>query len=264
MGDGAIDIYLDTAYKNFKIQPTFPPGALVEVGWIGKIEKGQFVRTSDLGDHRFRFQKRTIDMPAMRFASSGGVDFIASAKGKLSKAVSAIAEADTGLKIAFKKDSAIAIVLDPVAETYIKNVDAVSKWMDGPGRRTLEDDHIIVTHVRRARSGVIAMAQDAGAQVQLKTDVSLGQGKIALGAVSGKFSLVTSSSTEFVSIPSGKSGLTPFYRALHFTSDRGIIDRIFGLGGDTGVDFQKARLELRYAGKNVALSPYDKQLFERM
>ena len=31
MDDGAIDTYLETAYKNFEIQPTFPPGALVEV-----------------------------------------------------------------------------------------------------------------------------------------------------------------------------------------------------------------------------------------
>src|SRR3954471_12044216 len=200
MADAAVETYLETTYKHFKIQPTFPPGALVEVGWIGKIDQGQFVRTSDLRDHGVRFQKRTVDMPAMRFASSAGVDFIATAKGKLSKAVSAIAEADAGLKIAFKRDSAIAIVLDPVTETYIKNVDAVSEWMHGAGRRKLTENHVVVTHVRQAKSGVIAMAQSAGAEVQLKSDVALGRGKIGLGAISGKFTLVTSSATEFVSV----------------------------------------------------------------
>jgi hypothetical protein len=31
MNEGAIDIYLDTAYENFKIHPAFPPGSHVEV-----------------------------------------------------------------------------------------------------------------------------------------------------------------------------------------------------------------------------------------
>jgi hypothetical protein len=264
MDEGAIDTYLDAAYKNFKIQPTFPPGALVEVGWIGKMDNGQFVPTSDLNAHGYRFQKRTIAMPAMRFATAGAVDFIASSKGKLSKAVSAVASADAGLKIAFKKESAIAIVLDPVSETYIKNVDAVSAWMDGPGRKKLDEDHVIVTHVRRAKSGVIAMAQTAGAEVQLKTDVSLGQGKVALGSVGGKLNFVTSNSTEFVSTPSGRSGLTPFYRVLHFTSHRSPLDIVLGRGGRKGVDFSKERLELTYRDYDVALAPYDKDLFKQM
>ncbi len=263
MAQGAVEIYLETTYKHFKIQPTFPPGALIEVGWIGKIDEGQFVRTSDLSEHGVRFQKRTVDMPAMRFASSGGVDFIASAKGKLSKAVSAIAEADAGLKIAFKREAAIAIVLDSVTETYIKNVDALSDWMLGDRRRRLTDDHIVVTHVRRAKSGVVAMAQTAGAEVQLKTEASLGRGKISLGAVGGKFALVTSSATEFVSIPSGRSGLSAFYRALHYTRDRGLIDIIFGREGKTTVDYPKRILELQY-GPDIALAPYDKELFKEM
>jgi hypothetical protein len=62
------------------------------------------------------------------------------------------------------------------------------------------------------------MARSAGAEVQLKTNVSLGNGPIEIGKVSGKFGLVTSSSTEFTSIPSGRSGLTPFYRLLAYVA----------------------------------------------
>jgi len=269
MAKGAIETYVDTVYEHFKIQPTFPPGSLVEVGWIGKVDKGQFVRTSDLRDHGVTFQKRTIDMPAMRFASAEGVDFIASAKGKLSKAVSAIGEADAGLKIAFKKNAAIAIVLDPVTETFIRNVDAITDWLDGPGRRRVDQDHIVVTHVRQAKAGVIAMAQVAGAEVQLKTNVSLGRGPIAIGKVSGKFSLVTTSSTEFVSIPSGRSGLTPFFRVAGYKRDKDIWDHLFGGEGDLEVALRqrlraKRDLTQEYQDNRVTVAPYDSEMRERI
>lgn len=261
MAEGAIDTYMKTAYDHFKIQPTWPPGSLVDVGWVGKMKDGQFVRTSELADHGIRIRRKTVEVPAMRFASAGGVEFIASAKGSLSKAVSAIAKADAGLKIAFKKNAAIAIVLDPVVEIMIDNVDAVLKWMDEAGRKKLDQDHVVVTHVRRARAGVIAMAQSAGAEVQLKTDVSLGRGSVELGKVRGKFSLVTSSSTDFVSIPSGRSGLSPFYRFLHYKDVRDFLEKLLGLSKKPSVELARKRLAYSVS-RNVMAFPYDKEFLE--
>jgi hypothetical protein len=202
MAKGAIDIYLEAAYKHFKLQPTFPPGALVEVGWIGKVKHGEFV-------------------------------------------------------------AAIAIVLDSVTETFIRNVDKVSEWMSGDGRRTLKADHVVVTHVRRAKAGVIAMAQSRGGEVQLKTNVALGHGRIELATVGGAFSVVASSSTEFVLVPSGGSGLTTFYRVLYYRSKRGILDKIFGRRGHTEVDFPVERLERHFA-RGVTQFPYDEKLLAKL
>jgi hypothetical protein len=257
----AIDDYLSTVYRNFKLQPSWPPGALVQIGEVGKMQNGSFVRTAHLRDYGVKIRKHTVEAPSMRFASSGGVQFVATASGALSNAVSAIASADAGLKIGFTKRGAIVVVLDPVREEMIDNVDELAEWMATAGRKRLKDDHVIVTHVRRASAGVIAMASAKGAEVQLKAATDLGQGTISLARIGGKFSLVTSSSTEFVSIPTGRSGMTPFFRLLHFQSDRNFFERVLGLDADKKVELSSRRL-FREIEPKVGQFPFDKQFLE--
>jgi hypothetical protein len=214
---GAVGNYLDIVHKQFGFYATWLPGSLIEVGEIGVLRDGVFVHTAHLRDFGVKFRRKTLDAPSMRYASEGGVKFTASAKGSTDKVVSAIAKADAGLKIAFKKKGALVFVLDPATDDRIEDVDAITKWMDGAiyHDKTLPKDHIVVSHVRRAGGGVVAMAQDEGAEVQLKGGADLGSGTVTLAKVSGKFELVSANATEFVSIPRGRSGMTPVYRFLH-------------------------------------------------
>jgi hypothetical protein len=50
MAEGAIETYLQTVNKQFKFHATWPPGSLVELGDIGVIRDGAFVKTSSLED----------------------------------------------------------------------------------------------------------------------------------------------------------------------------------------------------------------------
>lgn len=216
MAEGAIETYLETVYKQFQFHASWPPGSLVELGDIGKISDGAFVRTSSLADKGFSFRKEKRDAPSLRFASKGGVAFHGSLSGKANKVVSAIAKLDAGLKIAFKKVGAIVFVMDPAYDESIRDIDSLDEWMRSVRGKALKADQVVVTHVRRAGSGVIAMASTEGAEVQLKTDVSIGKGRLSIADVKGKLELVTSTDTEFVSIPRGRSGTTPLFRMLRY------------------------------------------------
>lgn len=226
MADGAIDTYLETVHKQFKMHATWPPGAVVELGDIGVLRDGAFVPTSNLRDRGCRFRKEKRDAPSMRFASSGGVKFQASASGATDQALSAIAKLDAGLKIRFTKQGAIVFVMDPATNEFIRDVNAIDEWMRAEKGKKIEPDQVIITHITRAGSGVIAMSSSSGAEVQLKTDATVGKGTVKLADVKGKLELVTSTETEFVSVPRGRSGATPLYRMLAFDHTT-FVDRVF-------------------------------------
>ena len=217
MSEGAEKSYLEIVHAQFGFYASWPPGSLVEVGEIGILRDGAFIHTSHLRDHGVKFTKQTVDAPSMRYASKGGVKFVASAKGETEKAISTIAKVDAGLKIAFTKEGALVFVLDPATDDRIKNVDAIADWLEEAYRKkVLPRDRVVISHVRRAGGGVIAMAQEAGAEVELKAAAELGSGAVTLAKVGGKLELVTANATEFVSVPRGKSGMTPVYRFLHY------------------------------------------------
>jgi len=195
----------------------------------------------------------------MRFSSRGGVKFDGSIGGKTDAAVGAIAKLDAGLKITFKKQGGLVFVLDPASDEMIADVDKLSVWMQSQYGKKLKEGQVVITHVRRARSGVIAMASEAGAQVQLKTNAKIGEGSLDITDVKGKLELVTSTDTEFVSVPRGRSGTTPLYRILHYHPDRPdwVPDWLPWPGRGGG------RVELAYARRmtdNVALFPAPEEL----
>jgi hypothetical protein len=214
--EGAIDTYLETVHKQFRMHATWPPGALVGLGDIGVLRNGAFVPTSNLKERGFRFGKEKREAPAVRFASSGGVKFEGSASGKTDTAISAIAKLDAGLKIRFTKEGAIVFVMDPAADEFIRDVDSVAEWMLAERGKKMKRDQVVITHIRRAGSGVIAMASSGGGEVQLKTNAKIGKGPVTLADLKGTLELVTSTETEFVSVPRGRSGTTPLYRMLHY------------------------------------------------
>src|SRR5947207_553780 len=123
MSEGAQQEYLGIVHAQFGFYGSWLPGNLVEVGEIGVLRDGAFVHTSHLREHGVKFTKETIDAPSMRYASQGGVKFVASAKGETNTAISAIAKAEAGLRIQFKQARALVFVLNPATDERIKNVD---------------------------------------------------------------------------------------------------------------------------------------------
>ena len=213
---GINEIYTKIVVEQFGLHASWLPGTLVEVGDIGEFHDGAFVRTSSLKAKRFSFKVESKPAPSMRFATQNGVEFLASAKGQTSQQLGAIGKLDAGLKIKFKTANALALVLDPARDRRISDADAVAAWMETQRGKKLKEKQVVVTHVRSATAGVIAMAREAGAEVQLRADADLGKGPISIASVSGKFGLVSSTHTEFVSIPSGRSGMTPMFRVAGY------------------------------------------------
>jgi hypothetical protein len=212
----AIKSYLDTVKNQVGYTGSWLPGSIVEIGHIGTMRDGAFVYQTSLQELRVPFRKKTDDAPSMRFASSSGVAFTGSGKGKTNKALGAIGRASAGIKIAFSHKGALAFVLEGVTEDSIRNVNAVAAWMAKNKDRKINSDQVVITHVRRARSGVIAMSNEGGAEVQLKTDVDVGSGKLSIAKVGGNLELVMANKTEFVSIPHPKDGMTPLFRFLRY------------------------------------------------
>jgi hypothetical protein len=228
MAAGALDTYLKTVHEQFGFHATWLPGTLVKLGDIGVLRDGAFVRTSSLAAKGFHVTIERRAAPAMRYASQGSVDFTASAKGRTDAAVGAIAKAQAGLKVSFSSARALVFVMDSASDESIADIESLESWMRTQLDRKLTRDEIVITHLRRAKAGLIAMASSAGAEVQLKADAVLGQGPLDLADVGGKLALVSSKATEFVSVPSGRIGATPLYRFLHYGGFAFIHKVVFG------------------------------------
>jgi hypothetical protein len=229
MARGAIDTYLETVYTQFRFHATWPAGSLVVLGDIGEIRDGAFVRTSSIADKGVNFKRQRRDAPSIRFATRGGVEFRGTISGETDQAVSTIGKLDAGLKVTFKRQGALVFVMDPAEDEFIRDVDGLADWMHTQMGQQMRPEEVIVTHIRRARSGLIAMASESGAEVQLKTNAQIGTGELDIANVKGNLELVHAWATDFVSVPRGRSGTTPLYRMLHY-DDPSICQSILGTG----------------------------------
>ena len=93
------------------------------------IRDAAFVPTSNVSDKGFSFSTQRRDAPAMRFATRGQVDITGSASGSTDAAASAISQVDAGLRIGFKRQGAVVFVMDPAEDEFVRDVDAMSEWM---------------------------------------------------------------------------------------------------------------------------------------
>ena len=143
------------------------------------------------------------DLPqggGLSYATQGGVDITAKAKGSTNAAFKHVAEAEAGVKFAFKREKAVAVAFQGLSQRHFKSERQVEREVvraaDDPEKR-MDFNDVVITHVLRAESGLALMAERSGSEVELKVDVDLGNGPIDVGQVGGSVSIVTQESMVF-------------------------------------------------------------------
>ncbi len=211
--------YFDLVYREHDCYATWLPGTPVALGEIGRItEKGAFQRTGSFRDRLGEMPlARTVEETDQTIASSGGVSFSAGGEVKTSHVVELLAGAGASMEIAFVRNEAAAMVLEDVRHHEFRDELAARKLMRRLREEQLiDDDEVVVTWVKEARSGVIASTYDAEKGADAALNAEVGQGQLTIAKIDGKLRVARLTSSQTVAEAEDGKPLTPMYRALVF------------------------------------------------
>lgn len=199
--------------------PSWRPGANLQLGMVGRIEHGEFVRAYDLSE-------RGITLPdpgppdgqpdEYEWMSEGGVKISFKVAGETNQAFKAVAAADVGFRLDFGHSDALAMVYRDVLEQRLGDERALAEemirsWKGGPPPK-MEIGDLVITQVLMAGSGFSFGAGSKDAHVVLKGDAGVGPVGGSLADIKGKVKIAFKKGTSFHAVSEG--GLAIGYRCL--------------------------------------------------
>jgi hypothetical protein len=159
----------------------------------------------------------TSDEPNQTIATSGGISFTVDGKVAVDTTVKVGAQLD----ITFTRAGAAAMVLEDVRRHEFDEEQQVRSLMwQLFDSRAIEQDEVVVTYVKEARSGVIATTYDAKAKTDVDVTAHPGAGSVTLARVGGLLQVASVRSSQTVVTAEPNRSLTPMYRALVFARNR--------------------------------------------
>jgi hypothetical protein len=137
------------------------------------------------------------------------------------EAVNVLADASAKLNITLARSGAAAMVLERVRRyEFVEERPVRSIMMGLLEAEEIEVDEIVVSHVKEARSGVIATTHSAEKSAGADVAAQAGGAAISLARVGGLLKVTAANSSQTVVAASQDRPLTPMYRALVFRHNR--------------------------------------------
>lgn len=191
------------------------PGADLRPGQLGAIDGDNFRVTGSLKDDA-DIHVATKEEPGgdeVTYAQEGSLEVFAKAKGETDALFKHIAQASAGAKLKFTEANARAMILRGLTEHRVTSerrlaTDMVNALHEG----RLRYGDVVVTHVKRAAFGLLLLGSEAGAEVEVSTNVDIGKGKITLGKVKGSIGIEYQSKMSFAQ--QMNDGFALMYRAV--------------------------------------------------
>lgn len=205
--------YIKELHKHFGYHATWLPGTKLDLGDIGKMVKGTFVRISNLENKNIHFEIELDETKMdLDYSSKGSVSVSSKASGTVPSIGSVLKEAEAGISVEFNRENAILFkakgTLSHAIEDQIKLGDEILKrYNSGDWNK----DWIVVTEVVVADSATILISSSSKAKIELKAKAELNISSVGIASADLDVNPAFSKdlSTEMIA----SSGITPLFRA---------------------------------------------------
>lgn len=211
--------YAKQVRDGLKWGATWPPQTRVAVGDVGEFVDGIFVKATDLELLKIAFETEDGAYETdMHFSSERGVEVSTKLSGATSKAFSALAEADAGFAISFKRSGGIAMAMSGISGERIRDRRSLEGLLlDRFNRGEWPEEYAVIVDCLKAETATILISRKAGTRVELQTTAKLPGGAAAIGALSGGVSLAYADAMSQLII--AKQGLTPLFHSVRLKRD---------------------------------------------
>jgi hypothetical protein len=193
---------------------TWTPQTRVEVGDVGSFIDGVFVKATDLSLLEIPFATENAAYNTdLNFTSERGVSIDTKIGGTTSPAFQAVAEADAGIAISFKRDAGVAMALSGLDGERIRDRPALEQALrERFSAGNWPDEYAVVVERMKAQAATIVISRAAGTRVEFEAQAALPGGAAALAALSGGVSLAYADAMAQLIV--AKDGLTPLFHTL--------------------------------------------------
>jgi hypothetical protein len=226
MANNAAAHYLkEIKKKSVGYRPTWEPNKTLQIGDVGKLEDGVFVKWDSLEKMGIPIEVQHDEREGGVFdlTTENGVNVHAKAAGKVDPKVPSLGEMDAGFGVEFKKQNAILFKVEGYLTHQIGNLGSIAaevlkRYKNG----SWDEDYVIINELIEAKKATIMMSSEGGVTVGLKAKGNVG-GK-ALSVADADVDTGVENSGKLAINITGAAGITPLYRAV------GIKKKFWGLG----------------------------------
>lgn len=193
---------------------TWNPGKPLEIGAIGKLEKGVFNQYATLADKGIPMNVKTsISSLNMDYTSHDSVAINTKLSGKAPVAGSALTDLDAGFSFDFKGDKSIVFQTGGYKTAVIANLEEIEQkilaaYEDG----SWDKDSVIITELITADTATIIISTSSNNTLELKATANVGTPALKLADASLGLTIAQEkgSSMKFLA----EAGLTPLYKVM--------------------------------------------------
>lgn len=243
--------YLNQMKNKFGYRATWEPKLPIEVGAVGKLHQGVFVRYTSLAAQGITAE--IVSSPSsgdLDYSSQGGVTVTKKLSGEVAPPEAAqLGQADAGIVVSFGVANGVVFEAKNTTNQSISNLMEVKKSViDKIRRGEWEKDTVIVTEVIEAESATIIISQEKNGKIELKAKGDVKAGELQLANANLELEVVGHRNLATKIIAAG--GLRPLFKVM------GVKKDIFGAVGDS-LESRKHNVE----AENLQLEevPFDEQ-----
>ncbi len=216
---GTADQYVSEIKKNLNYFAAWLPNTPFELGDVGILKNGAFLRLTKLSELDIPFEATSPgQFPAdLKYASKGSVTISTKLSGSAVIPGSSLGISDAGALVEFNRENAVVFQATNVSVTSI--VDSVTLgqnilklYQEGKWSK----NWIVVSELVTAGSATILISSSKGAKLELKATANLNTGAINIADAAFAFATQFSRSLETQII--SEKGLTPLFRLMGIKS----------------------------------------------
>ncbi len=197
------NFYSKTLRKKYNFFGNWEPGAPIELGDIGVLDKYTFTRLGHLSHEGIDFETITDNkMGDLSFQSEKGINVLQKASGEVSPKASTWLDASAGYVIEFTSDNAILFQAKETLTHSIDNQIALAREIEArfnsKEESTWKKSWVVVTQIVTAKKGTVIVSQDSNGKLELKAKGDAGWDSFDLVDLDGKFELNKSQFSGFL------------------------------------------------------------------
>jgi hypothetical protein len=220
--------------KSVGYRPTWEPNKTLQIGDVGRIEDGVFVKWNTLEKMGINLEVQKDEREGSLFdlSTENGVNVRTKAAGKVDPGIPSLGEMDAGFSVEFKKQNAILFKIHGYLTHQISNLGEIAgEILKRYKAGDWDQQDVIINELIEAKKATIMMSSEGGVTIGLKAKGNVGGDK--LNIADADFDSGVDNSGKLAINITGEAGITPLYRVV------GIKKKFWGLG-KTDVGTRKA------------------------
>jgi hypothetical protein len=155
------------------MHPNWPLTTPIALGDIGLIEKGRFIRRTDLGNLGIKFKRNSRKAQRLLYQTGHGVTIASKLGGHTGQQFAAVAQADAGIRVGFAKEGALVVAADGCREIQIEDQELLLTQLQAPAAKW-KKKWVVVTHVLVAKTAMLLVSGSSNANIEFRISADLG------------------------------------------------------------------------------------------